>query len=278
MSVFKKENRGVEVESGSTLADVYPIISDHRATGAGHYVITRTYPSNDVEICALRLSSDDSICKGGGAKRVNEFKSEMNSVVLIKSQSRAKTAIRRKCMTMQANRLLTLTFRENLTDIPLAWKKFHQFVKLMRFQTPDFTYVCVPEYQQRGAVHFHLAVHGYFNYNVVRHYWRRAASSSGGNVDFTSIRSKNGSVVRNPKKIGCYIAKYISKNDVVEFNKRRYSSGGDIKIPLAVTGWLCITDAVVYHLCQLLGKLTHKNISNIWESEDGRFPIICIST
>lgn len=261
-----------------TLSDCYPVISDERATGAGHHLITRQYPTGDVEITSLRLSPDDSLNKGGGAVRKNTKKEDMTETVLSKSCQRAKIQIRRKCLSMQADRLLTITFRKNETDIDLAWKKFKYFCTLMRWRYGEnFKYVAVPEYQKRGAVHFHLAVRGYYHYNTVRRLWIRAAGDSGGNVDFTGIKKRHGKQEKNPRKIANYIGKYISKADDVAFNKRRYSSGGKIEVPEPIYGWLCITDAVVYHLCKLLTKMTHKPVSNIWEAE-GRYPIICIST
>ncbi|NCC55297.1 MAG: hypothetical protein EOM11_07445, partial [Erysipelotrichia bacterium] len=51
---------------------------------------------------------------------------------------------------------ITLTFAENIIDINLANKKFNCFVKCMRRSFPDFKYLGVPEFQKRGAVHYHL--------------------------------------------------------------------------------------------------------------------------
>lgn len=51
---------------------------------------------------------------------------------------------------------ITLTFKENITDINLANKKFNHFTKCMKRKYPDFKYLGVPEFQKRGAVHYHL--------------------------------------------------------------------------------------------------------------------------
>lgn len=51
---------------------------------------------------------------------------------------------------------VTLTFAENLGDIDYANKKFHIWQTYMKRLKKDFSYVCVPEYQKRGAVHYHL--------------------------------------------------------------------------------------------------------------------------
>ncbi len=51
---------------------------------------------------------------------------------------------------------LTLTFAENLTDLTIANKKFNVAMKVVRRKFPDFKYIGVPEFQERGAVHYHL--------------------------------------------------------------------------------------------------------------------------
>lgn len=51
---------------------------------------------------------------------------------------------------------ITLTFAENITDIDFANKCFHKWVTSVRRVFADFAYLGVPEFQKRGAVHYHL--------------------------------------------------------------------------------------------------------------------------
>lgn len=51
---------------------------------------------------------------------------------------------------------LTLTFAENVMDIDYANQCFNSWLTLIRRVFPDFAYLCVPEFQKRGAVHYHL--------------------------------------------------------------------------------------------------------------------------
>ena len=51
---------------------------------------------------------------------------------------------------------VTLTFRENLTDLTEANRCFENWVRQVRRDRPEFAYLCVPEFQKRGAVHYHL--------------------------------------------------------------------------------------------------------------------------
>lgn len=51
---------------------------------------------------------------------------------------------------------ITLTFAENITDLDTAHKYFTTWNKSIRRVFPDFKYLGVPEFQKRGAVHYHL--------------------------------------------------------------------------------------------------------------------------
>lgn len=51
---------------------------------------------------------------------------------------------------------LTLTFAENVKDIDFANKCFNSWLTSIRQIFPNFSYLCVPEFQKRGAVHYHL--------------------------------------------------------------------------------------------------------------------------
>ncbi|OZY85473.1 hypothetical protein CBP51_00010 [Cellvibrio mixtus] len=56
---------------------------------------------------------------------------------------------------MQADRMLTLTFKDNLEDIDVAWDRFKYFSKLCRFRWGKrWIYIAVPEYQKRGLCIF----------------------------------------------------------------------------------------------------------------------------
>ena len=52
---------------------------------------------------------------------------------------------------------ITLTFESaDETRIKEANKKFHSWCVYIKRKKRDFSYVCVPEYQKRGVVHYHL--------------------------------------------------------------------------------------------------------------------------
>lgn len=268
-------------EANHQLEELHQLITTERDTGSGHYLSLRHYESSgEVEMCAIRLDAADSLKRGGGAKRKNDDKAFMDEITIRKSIARARTSVRRKALSMCADRMLTLTFRENVTSIDSAWDCFKYFCKLMRARygrgDNQFQYIAVPEYQKRGAVHFHLAISGYYHANTVRRLWRRAAGKYQGNIDITSPK-KAGKNSWNPRRIANYITKYITKNDSVDFNKRRYSSGGKICPPEPVRGWIALGIPLIEVMRQCVEKITRKDITCIWESE-GYFGITYLST
>ena len=58
-------------------------------------------------------------------------------------------------------KFLTLTFKENIWDLEYANEEFHKFIKRLNYRITGskkafLKYVCVVEFQKRGAVHYHV--------------------------------------------------------------------------------------------------------------------------
>ena len=51
---------------------------------------------------------------------------------------------------------ITLTFEKNITDVQKANKQFRYFIDKIRRVKKDFKYLCITEFQKRGAIHYHL--------------------------------------------------------------------------------------------------------------------------
>jgi len=143
---------------------------------------------------------------------------------------RAKQKVRWNLKCIGADRLLTLTFRENLTDYARAEQHLTKFLALCRREWgASFKFCAVPEPQKRGAWHFHLALRGFWNIDKLRGFWWRALgvkvafsdegkpvmlseSVTPGNVDITSPRVR-GQVRRSwaVDRLASYLAKYVGK-------------------------------------------------------------------
>lgn len=263
-----------------TLAETATNVHESRTTAEGYALTARVFPSGDAELVSRRVGSDTPILCGGH-RRKNTEKSEMSKESLDASTKRARTTIRHKALTFMPTQLMTLTFRENVLDIDEAWMVFKYFSKMMRWKYGErWQYICVPERQKKrglsngdeGAVHFHLAVTRALNnkqWRALHVIWGRAVGKRGGNVDFSNKKhtTRGGKPISDPKKIGQYICKYISKEaDTVGFNKKRYSSRGCV-VAEPIRGWVAGGVSLV-DLQKIMGCLTTMPISYEWESED----------
>lgn len=105
----------------------------------------------------------------------------------------------------QLKTFLTLTFARNVQDLTEANYEFKKFIERAKYNFGAFSYVCVVEFQKRGAVHYHIV-------------W---------SLDYVPIRElealwAQGFVwltrCRNIRNIGAYFAKHGSKgeNDPIE--------------------------------------------------------------
>jgi len=104
------------------------------------------------------------------------------------------------------DRFFTITFAENKTDLRSANVLFNQFVKRLRRLYPDFQYLGVPEFQKRGAVHYHLLCNlPFIDENELTKIWGNG---------FCWLRR-----VDSVDNLGAYISKYLGK---ANFDKRYF--------------------------------------------------------
>lgn len=128
---------------------------------------------------------------------------------------------------------ITLTFADNIQDVKFAHKRFKYFIDKVRKVKPDLKYLCITEFQKRGAIHYHLLT----NINIkdssliysqednpkFKHikFW---------NEGFDNIEIMKGDV----KKIIGYISKYMTKDiDNRLFSHRRYFYSQNLQHPKA---------------------------------------------
>lgn len=90
-----------------------------------------------------------------------EIKDE-DKKILMKNIYRSKIELQRlvKSNELIFKTFITLTFEQNICDIEYANKKFAvwrtKVQSVLKKQKKEFSYICVPEFQKRGAVHYHL--------------------------------------------------------------------------------------------------------------------------
>jgi len=117
-------------------------------------------------------------------------------------------------------KFLTLTFAENLTDLKSCNEKFKAFIRKLKIIKADLKYLVVPEFQKRGAVHYHALLNlDYINQKQLADLWGHGF-----------IKIKN---IKDGINIGLYVSKYIGKDlkDERYFNNKKYFCSRNLNKP-----------------------------------------------
>lgn len=203
------------------------------------------------------------------------------------SIERSKRMIRKRCKAIRADRMLTLSTRDNETRLEVWAKWWDEFRRRMN-KLQDFHYVAVLERQQRGAWHIHVAVSGRQNWKVLRSIWLSVISKAGtdgavndsfGNGKLRALFRKIGGKGRSMRhRIATYIAKYVGKDaDATTFNKKRYWTSKGVVLPETTTyahlgPEFGVQDAVVAaHRCVLENGATCDGAQFYWNQGIGVF-------
>ena len=132
---------------------------------------------------------------------------EVKKINREKVSSRIRNNVRRLILNNfdESCRFITLTFKENITDLRIANREFKKFIQRLRYQYSDFKYLAVIEFQQRGAVHYHMLCDlDFIEVAEIEKIWEN------GFVWIKDLlKANNGKPVDN---VGAYLVKYMNKN------------------------------------------------------------------
>lgn len=145
-----------------------------------------------------------------------------------RAMRRAKSRLRQLILAAHANHLLTLTYRENITDFKQASKDLSGFIRVVRTYLPGWLYIAVPERQKRGAWHWHLAVVGRQDVDLLRDCWRRIVGE--GNIDVQKPKRGMNKRLAIVKYLGKYLTKGFEESGR-ELNGHRYRPALGIRVP-----------------------------------------------
>lgn len=103
--------------------------------------------------------------------------------------------------------LFTLTYKENMCDLKQGYRDFTSFVQALRYRFGQgFRYICVPEFQKRGAVHFHALFWGLPEELVFRQERKTRFFAKLWGLGFVYIKPTDGN-----ERLSYYLAKYMTK-------------------------------------------------------------------
>ena len=188
-----------------------------------------------------------------------------------RSTQRAKTCVRRLIKAKNLNQMLTLTYRENVTDRDTHLRNFDVFIKRVRRVIPTFEFVVTHEQQKRGAWHSHLAVHRILpvytyqntlvkSFTLLTHLWRSSHSSEGCCMVSPCHKGKKR---RSVAYIATYLAKYIGKeigSDVPKYGNTYSASLGRPPAAMLFRSLHSTTWPAVLEMHDLLGPDLHNQV------------------
>lgn len=155
----------------------------------------------------------------GGARKA-ETREEQDDMTVRIAQRRARTKVVDRCLAINADRMWTLTYRENMEDRERGASDLARFVRLMKKHLGgEFHYVAVGELQKRGAWHYHIATNAFVRVEIIRSLWLKACGVES-NIDAKYFGKNEGT------RIGAYIGKYIMKDadELSPFGRHRYKA------------------------------------------------------
>lgn len=212
-----------------------PYVSNYKAVCSGQVIEIYKYEKG----IGYNYSPDSS---PGGKRALKGDKREDNI-------NQSKKQLRRLINTniTPDSKFITLTFKENLSDVKTAKNHFKKFVmrwnyQRKKMQQEPLKYCYVVEFQKRGAVHFHCV---FFNVEYIKNKDLNSLWGHG----FIKINK-----IDNVDNVGSYVVKYMSK-DLVDERLNSHDlygrSRGNLEEPIEITKPL--------EVCRLL-KVYEKNI------------------
>lgn len=200
--------------------------------------------TSDLELKKIKLNKFDENLIELNTQEINELfegidnKSE-NKETKLENSIQERNIIRSKleCQRIAKTNIeewktfITLTFEENINDVAYANKRFRYFVDKVRRIKKDFKYLCITEFQKRGATHYHMLCN--IDINDTRLIYSQEDNPKFKHIKYWLDGFTSVEVMKDdPKKIIGYIAKYMTKNiDNRLFGHRRYFYSKNLKVP-----------------------------------------------
>ena len=149
------------------------------------------------------------------------------------------------------SKFVTLTFKDNITDVKQANKEFKKFIQRMRYRYKGFKYIAVVEFQKRGAVHYHMISDlPYIENSRLSKIWGHG---------FVKIND-----ITHVDNVGAYMIKYMTKDntDLRLQGLKSYQTSKNLVRPIEYVG-----DEVDY-IKELYGLDNKKTVfANTYNSE-----------
>jgi hypothetical protein len=122
------------------------------------------------------------------------------------------------------DKFITLTFADNEKNLDYCNYEFKKFIQRLKYIYTDLEYIVVVEFQERGAVHYHMLCNlGYVRNKTLQNIWKNG---------FVKINR-----IDRVDNIGAYVVKYLQKdlNDNRLKGRKCYFKSKGLKEPIIYT-------------------------------------------
>lgn len=178
---------------------------------------------------------DDNFKSNMGGRH-NEGKEERKKEYSGTVNQKARNKIRRLINANfgSDNMFITLTYKENMTNVDQGNYDLKKFVQKMKRRQKDFQYVAVLEFQKRGAVHYHMLC----NYRLE---WKNTEELKAHERELAKKVWGHGFVdigYKHTDNVGAYLIKYMTKSNDDERlkGKKRYFFSRSLEQPKELEG------------------------------------------
>lgn len=191
----------------------------------------------------------------------------------------SKKRIRWLIKQLGADHMVTFSYRENMTDLAQLKSDWKALARLMHAKFPGWRYVAVHEYQERGALHLHVAVQGRQDIKYLRRCWYMVLGASPNaegdetpgaiNVRGPARRWGNRSMEWKTDRLSGYLTKYLHKAfDMGQASAKRYWASKGVTAPDVEKLWLGATNylGAIQETHDALHAIAG-NVDTMWASE-----------
>lgn len=199
-----------------------------------------------------------------GEPRVTSFKKQERRG---DNTTRAGMAFRRLVLSNMAESspplLVTLTYAKNFQNLRLGYKDLKSFIRAFRNKCGEFRYIAVPEFQKRGALHFHALFWGLptdiykqeRDSRLVAKLWGRG---------YVDVFCTDGN-----EKLAWYLSKYLTKTLVDKRLKdqKSYVCSRNVRRPIVDASSIYTALDYQYGLSVDYSPLQEKKFSTQWFGE-----------
>lgn len=220
---------------------------------------------------------------GDPKPRTRNIKKEISEEDLERSIRQSRKTLRNLLLRNKFDLFVTMTIGKERDDDTKSIKKILTWLKNQRKKNGLFRYVFVTERHKTGALHFHGVFGDYpgklkpaispKSGKPIKEHGREIYNLAEYKSGFSTVK-KIGSSIEDRQRVGGYIAKYITKDMVAEFGKKRYWCSRGLIRPITEKNpmWYSVSPTAINIKPDHEFKMDYGKILTYYRPEEKDFP------